>query len=318
MHGFGAEPQRHAQRVHRGVAGADDGNVLARLQWRVEIRIVAGAHQVAARQELVGRQDAVQRFARNAHEARVPGTGADEHRMESQLGHHLLDREQPADQRVAFELDPELLQLIELGVDHLVRQTEIGNAVLQHATGLMKRLVDGHVAAGLCHVGRASHSRGARADDADLVSAGLDVRNVGPALLDRHVADEPLEATDRNGFQGVADRAHALALILLRADAAADRREQVGIGDDVVRAVMVLLHDLLDERGDVDTDGTAAHAGLIGALQAAVGLDQRFLEPVAQRYLFKVARAHLRILLPAPASAPAESSGWFSSWQPFQ
>ena len=38
---LGAEPQRHAHRVHRGVAGADHGDALARLHRRVEVGEVA-------------------------------------------------------------------------------------------------------------------------------------------------------------------------------------------------------------------------------------------------------------------------------------
>ena len=61
---LGAEPQADAHRVHRGVAGADHRDALAERQRRVEVREVLRAHQVAARQQLVGREHAVERIAR--------------------------------------------------------------------------------------------------------------------------------------------------------------------------------------------------------------------------------------------------------------
>ena len=75
---------------------------------------------------------------------------------------------------------------------------------------------------------------------------------------DRVVADEALQPADRDRLQRFADGADAFALVLLRADAAADRRQQVGVGEDVVGAAEILLADLLDEARDVDADRAAA------------------------------------------------------------
>src|SRR5581483_4297750 len=127
----------------------------------------------------------------------------------------------------------------------------------------------------------AGHARGAGADDADLEARRLDVGHARPALADGHVSDEALEAADRDGLEGLSDRADRLALRLLRAHAAADRREERGVGEDVERAADVLLADLRDESGDVDADRAAAHARLVGAEKAAVGLAERVRERVA-------------------------------------
>ncbi len=297
VHLFGAEAQRHTERVHRRISRTDHRDPLAGHQRRVEFRKVARPHQIAASEELVGRQHTVQRLAGNPHEARVARAGADEDRVESHLGDHLLDREQPADQGIALEFHAELLQLVDLDVDHRVRQAEIGNPVLEHAARLVERLVDDDFAPGLRHVRGAGHAGGTRADDADPEPRGLDVRHVHPALADRHVADEALEPPDGDGFERVADRAHAFALTLLRTHAAADGGKQVRVGDDVVGAVVVLFRDLLDEGGNVDAHRAAAHARLVGALQAPVGLAQRHLHGVPDGDLLEVARAHQRILL---------------------
>ena len=165
-------------------------------------------------------------------------------------------------------LMPRLRSLSNLDVDHRIRQAEVGDAVLQHAAGFLECLVDGDVAAGLRHVGRARHSGRAGADDADLEAVALDVRQVRPALRNGHVTDEALQPADRHRLQRVADGAHAFALGLLRTDASAHRRQQVGVGDRVVRAVEILCGELHDEAGDVDPHRAAAHAGLVGAVEA--------------------------------------------------
>ncbi len=254
-------------------------------------------HQVAAREQFVRGEHAVQRLARNPHEARVAGAGADEHGVESHLLDHLLDAEEAADERVALELDAELLELADLGVDDRVGQAEVGDAVLEHAARFVEGLEDRHVAARLGHVGRAGHARGSGADDADAEAVLLDVGNVRPALLDGEVADPALEPADRHGLERVADRAHAFALVLLRADAAADRRQQVRRRDHVVGAAVVVLGDALDEVRDRDVHRAAAHAGLVRAHQAALGFELRVLDPVAVRHLEEIAGALPRILL---------------------
>ena len=297
MEVFRAEPQADAHRVHRGVARADDCNAAPGLQRCVEFGEIARAHQVAAREQLVSGEHAVQRLARNAHETRVARARANEHGVKAHLGDHLLDREQPPDQRVALELDAKARELLDLDVDDRIRQPEIRDAVLQHATRLVERLVYGHVAAGLGHVGGTRHAGRARADDADLEPVVLDVRNIHPTFADRHVADPALEAADRDRLQRLADGAHTLALAFLRADAAADGRQQVGIGDDVVRAVIVLVGDLLDEGGNVDAHRAAAHARRVHAHEAALRLVQRFRERIAERDFLEIARADQWILL---------------------
>ena len=58
--------------------------------------------------------------------------------------------------------------------------------------------------------------------------------------------------------------------------------------DDLIRALVVLLHDLLNELRDADIHGTAVHAGVVLAVQAAGGLVQRLLLGVAQGHLQEV------------------------------
>ena len=145
------------------------------------------------------------------------------------LVEHLLDRKQPSDERVAPDFDAKVDQVPDLLVDDLVGQAEIGNTVTQDPARLVQGLVDRNRAAGLGQVRRAGHARRAGADDTDAEAIGLYVGSLVPALLDRAIADPALQTTDGDRLKGVADRADAFALVLLRADAAADGRQEVRI-----------------------------------------------------------------------------------------
>ena len=207
---------------------------------------------------------------------------------------HLLDGEQASDQRVAFEPDAKLAQVGDFRVDHGVGQAEVRNAVAQHAAGQVERFIHRDVAAGLRHVGGAGHAGGAGADDADAEAVGVDVRLLAPALGDGSVADPAFQPADRHRFQRFADGADALALVFLRADAAADRGQQVGASDHVVGAAQVFRDELLDEAGDVDADRAAGDAGRVGAHQAAVGFAQRLVRRCSRRSLPRSSRARSR------------------------
>src|SRR5208283_3692283 len=115
------------------------------------------------------------------------------------------------------------------------------------------------IAARLCHVGGAGHAGRTGSDDADAQAVGFDIGNVGPAFGNGQVADEALEPTDCHRLQRLTDRADAFALRLLRTDPTADGRQEIGVGDDVVGAAVILLCDLLYEVGNVDADRTTAH-----------------------------------------------------------
>ena len=140
----------------------------------------------------------------------------------------------------------------------------------------------------------------------------LDVGGVVPFLGDRLVADKPLEPPDRHRFQGVTDRADALAEIFLRADPAADRRQERRVGEDVVGAAEILLGDFDDEPGDVDVDRTGRNAFGCRTDQAAVALDDRVRVAEAKRDFIEILRAHDPDPESASGSAPAGWCGRFS------
>ena len=66
--------------------------------------------------------------------------------------------------------------------------------------------------------------------------------------------------------------------------------------DDLIGALIILFHDLLDEFGDTHVHGTAVHAGVVLAVQAAGRLVQRLLLGVAQGHLQEVFVADIGVL----------------------
>ena len=85
--------------------------------------------------------------------------------------------------------------------------------------------------------------------------------------------------------------------VLLRADAAADRRQQIACGDDVVGAADILGGDRFDEFRDIDIDRATGDAGRLGAHQTALGFVLRLLQRIAAIHLFEILHPHLRVQL---------------------
>ena len=223
--------------------------------------------------------------------AGAPAPAPTNDRVEAHLAQQLRDREGLADHLVGLEVHAEVLQALDFAADDFARQAERRDAVLQHAADHVQRLVDGDVAAVAHEVGRRRQARRARADDGDLARAGCSKRG-GSALRGCGVvADETLEPADRHRLELAADDALRLALRFLRADAAADRREQVGLVDDRQRAVDVAHQQVADEARNVDRDRAALDAGRLRALDAALGLGQRIGHRVAEVDFLEVARA---------------------------
>src|SRR6266511_807910 len=291
-----AEPLRDAQAVHRGVAGADDGDVLADGDGRVLEREDVAAHEVHAGEELVRRVDLARVLAGDPDERRGARADAEEHGVVALLLEELRDGEGLADDLVRLDLHALVDELLHLAVDDLAREAEGRDAVLEHAAHHVERLVDRHVGAELHEVGGGGEAGGAGAADRDLAELLREARGRGGLRL-RVVADEALEAADADRLDLLADHALRLALRLLRADAAADRGEGVRLLDDLERAVEVADRDVLDERRDVDRHRAARHAGRLRALDAALRLAEGLLEGVAEIDLLEVPGALLGVAL---------------------
>ncbi|MNE42421.1 hypothetical protein D3C80_1365460 [compost metagenome] len=128
------------------------------------------------------------------------------------------------------------------------------------------------------------------------------LRSAPDARLQRVIRREALQPPDRDRLAFFAADAFALALVLLRADAAADRRQAVLGRDGPIRLLEFTGCHRMDELGDRDADGTAVHARLMLALQAALRFFHRLLRGILKRDFFKIARPHHRGLLRHPPS----------------
>ena len=283
-----AEAARDAQAVHRGVAGAEDDDAAAGRHGRVLVREAVAAHEVHARQELVRAVDGARELPGDPEEARRARARPDEDGVVAHLRLELRDRERLADDLVRLELHAERLEVLHLAVDRRARQAEGRDPVLEDAADHVESLVDRDVGARLREVARAGEARGARADDRDLAERAR-VRRLLHDEGRSVVADEALEAPDRDGLHlALHEDALRLALALLRADAPADRGEEVALLDRPEGSGEVAHEDVADEAGNVDVDGAALDARRPHALDAALGLLQGVDHPVAEVHLEEV------------------------------
>ena len=184
-----------------------------------------------------------------------------------------------------------------LGHDGL-GQTELGDAVHQHAAHLVEGLKYSDVVSLPGQVAGAGQSRGAGAHHSHLVAVAL--RHDGSAALVAVgvvvVGHEPLQAADAHRLTFDATDALALALVLLGADTAADGGQAVGGGDDAEGLVKLALRHLGDELGDMYVHGAAVHALGVLAVQAPLGLVDGHFLGVAQSHLVEVLIADVGVL----------------------
>ena len=89
-------------------------------------------HQVDSRQEFIGRVNADEVLAGNAHQVRQTRTRSDKDRRVA-LFEKLVHRGRPAHDEAGAELDAERAQAIDLLFENLPRQPERWNAVSEHA-----------------------------------------------------------------------------------------------------------------------------------------------------------------------------------------
>ena len=260
-----AEAFGGARGVHRGVAAADDDDPLVlHFRQRRLVILEPRLHQVDAGQEFVGRHDAEQMLARHVHEARQAGAGADENLPEA-VGLEILDGRRLADDEIGDEAAAEQPDLGDDVVDQRVRQAELRDAVAQDAAELVEGLEDrDRIALGREQIG-VDEARGAGADHGDRRLVGLgpgtDIALPSPGRAARvpellALGQEPFELADLDRPPG--ERADALALQFLRADAAGDVGQGVEAFDELERLLELARPQELQHLRDMDLDRAAA------------------------------------------------------------
>ena len=210
---LGAQTAGGAGGVHGGVPAAVDGDAAA------DDRLVAAGHVA---QEVDGVDHVPGVDAGDLDAARQMGADGDEDGVEVAL---LLLGHEVGDRVVEDDLDAQLLDAGDLGVDDVARQAVLGDAVAHHAAGLLAGVVDLDLVAETRQVVGGGQARGPGADDEDAVAGVVAGMVEPPAVRDGHVAQVALDGVDRDGLVEVAAVAGGLARVV--ADAAVDGRERV-------------------------------------------------------------------------------------------
>ena len=135
-----AEAPGSAGGIHRGVATADDDDLLAFcFRQRRLIFFLVRLHQVDASEKFIRRQDAVHVLTRNVHEARQSCTGTDKDLPEAGPFQRLQGGGFTHD-KVGDKLAAHLVDLHDDVVNQIIGQTKLGNTVAQHTAEFVEGL----------------------------------------------------------------------------------------------------------------------------------------------------------------------------------
>ncbi|GAB1411338.1 hypothetical protein MASR1M97_00740 [Candidatus Desulfobacillus denitrificans] len=255
-----AEPRRDARAIQRGEAGADHGDALAddllhaAVHLHEEIQAVLDALHAA---QLALLPLALQGQRRSGHAA-----GGEQHGVELllQLRHRDLSLA-VADLGAGAHLHAEAQGVVQLDVEGVARQAELGNAVAQHAARALLALEDHHVVAEQREVVRRGDAGRPGADDGDALAGGR-IQALGDAVAGvLHVGGDALQVADRHRLAVAGPAVAALVLAGPRADAAEDAGQDVGFAVGFVGAAILALDDFPDVDRDVGARRTGRLAG---------------------------------------------------------
>ena len=251
---FRPEAHRRAADVHCNVAGTDHRAPAADLRLFAEVDLT---------QEVHAAEYALQLFAGNAERSRLLCTDGKAEALVAFLT-QLLNGNIPADLNAASELHTHLADDVDLGIEHILLQTEVRNAECQHAAGHLVAVEHRDGVALLCQIEGAAQSRGARADNGDLFGEGFaglvdHLRDAAGLFVQVMVGDEALDLVNGDGLVHTAAGAFRLAALV--ADASADRRKRVLGADQIQRVLIAALGGKLQIALHGDVCGTCHLAG---------------------------------------------------------
>src|SRR5690606_15226175 len=286
--------------VHRGVATSEHHHLLALHVDEIigglleaEVAVDVGDEEIQgivhARQILTGET------------ALHVGVGAHAHEHGVVVGQQLLDADVLAHLGIETELDAHAAEDFAATAEYALLQLELGDAEGEQAADLRVAVEHhrGHAIA-YQHVGTTQAGR-AGADDGDALAGRLDLGHVRPpAHGEGSVGDVLFHRADGHRAEAVVQGAGAFAQAILRADAAADFRQGVGLVGQLGGGEDVALGHQLEPVGNVVVDRALPLAVRVAAPQAAVCLLTRllrlegfvdldeFLLALAQEFLLRV------------------------------
>jgi hypothetical protein len=204
-----------------------------------------------------------------------------------------------ADLEVEVELHAAIDQQLGAAGHHLLLELEVGDAVDEQTTDAVVAVVDMDLVALAAQLLRRGEAGRAGADDAN---GGRELlaraRRLDPAAVPGGVGDELLDRADGDGAVArLLDDAVALAEAILGADAAADLREVVGGGGDLIGLLEPALGGELQPVRDVVVDRAMDLAEGHAALRAAARLLRRPRRLIPIEDLLEVAAPERRLAL---------------------
>jgi hypothetical protein len=129
------------------------------------------------------------------------------------------------DLRVQFEFDTHVEDALHLAIEHVARQSILGNSKSHHAAGKRTGLDDLDAVAKAPKLVRCGQSRGSGTDNENaLATFGLRGRKF-PSKLQRFISEKALHRIDAHGLIDFAAVAGGLARVI--ADASHDRRQRI-------------------------------------------------------------------------------------------
>ena len=294
---LGAQALGAAGGIHGHIAAADHSHLLALEVHDGGIGVgLIGLHKVDTGEELIGGIHTLEVLAGDVHEHGQACAGAHKYGLKAVFLHQLVDGDGAAHDDVGLHLHAHGLQAVHFLLHDGLGQTELGNAVHQHAAGQMQGLVHGDIVALLGQVAGAGEAGRAGADHGYLMAVrpglfgGLGAVGVVP------VGHKAFQTADTHGLALLAPDAVHLALGLLGAHTAAHSGQGAGLVDHLIGALVILLQDLLDELGNADIHGAAVDAGMRLAVQAPGSLVQSLLLGIAQSHFQEIMIADIGVL----------------------
>ena len=274
-HGLGTLTDRGAVAVHGGVTTAEHHDLLALHVDEIFSRLLETEVAVdVGDEEIQGVIHAWQVFTGEA--ALHVGVSAHAHKHGIVLSQQLVDGHVLADFGVQTELDAHAGEHFTAVAEHGFFQLELGNTEGQQ-TADFRVLVEDHRGHAVTHqyVGTTKASR-AGADDGDALAGRLDLGHVrAPAHGKGGVGDVLLDRTDGHRAEAVVEGAGTFTQTILRAHAAADFRQGVGLVRQLGGGEDVALGHQLQPVGNEVVHRALPLAIRVAATQATVCLVAR-------------------------------------------
>ena len=209
----------------------------------------------------------------------------------------LVDGQNTADDHIGHDLYTLGLQILHLVGNDGLGESELGNAVNQHAACGVQGLENGDLVALLGQIAGAGQAGRAGTDNGHLHAVGGGLLGLGVHVLPVPVGNKALQTADGHRLALNTPDALALALALLGADTAGQSGQGIGGGDDLVGSLEIALGYLMNKLGDAHIDRAALDALGVLAVQAAACLFLGHLFGIAQGNLFEIAGTNLGVLL---------------------